>query len=157
MRDSRTRFNDLLGSWGTSHTHLLSPRTRVPSRNSVNATFHAVSTELGPRWAFQDVQPGGPADRAGIKSGDILLAVDDKEVLPPRTPSFLMNSRSEVAVIHRNGSARKVNVEVSTPHPKYSECPYSEPQNVVASVVDDRIGYLKVAMFPGIIGVDFAH
>jgi carboxyl-terminal processing protease len=149
--------NDLLGSMGTSHTHLLSPRTRVPSRNSINATFRAVTTESGPRWAFQDVQPGGPADQAGIKSGDILLAVDDQEVAPPRTPSFLMNSRAQVAVIHRNALTRRVNVEVNTPQPKYSECPYAEPQNVVASVLEDRIGYLKVSMFPGIIGVGFAH
>ena len=149
--------NVLLESLGTSHTHFFGPRTKVPSRNSVNATFRSVQTESGQRWAFQDVQPGGPADRAGIKPGDVLLAVDNAELVPPTRPSFRMNSSAAMAVIHRNGSARTVNVEVNTPRPKYSECPYAEPQNVVASVLDNRIGYLKVAMFPGIIGVDFAH
>ena len=38
-----------------------------------------------------------------------------------------------------------------------TECPYAEPRNVVASIIEGRIGYLKVTMFPGIIGVDFAQ
>ena len=52
-------MNALLGRLGTSHTHFLSPRTRVPSRSSINATFRAIDTPAGARWVFQDVQPGG--------------------------------------------------------------------------------------------------
>ena len=112
--------NTLLESLGTSHTHFFSPQTKVPSRNSVNATFRAIATESGRRWVFcQDVQPGGPADVSGIKPGDVLLAVDDAEILPPTTPSFHMNSSMAVAVIRRNGATRRINVKVATPRPKY--------------------------------------
>src|SRR4051794_21431768 len=96
-------INALLGQLGTSHTHLLSPRTRVPSRSSINATFRAVDTPTGARWMFQDVQPGGPADRAGIKSGDELIALNDKRIVPPATPDFRMGTGAVLTVLHRNG------------------------------------------------------
>jgi len=149
--------NALLGKLGTSHTHLLSPRTKIPSRSSINATFRAVETEAGPRWMFQDVQPGGPADQAGVKPGDVLLSINDHPVLPPSSPNFRMDSTAAVALIHRNGATRELRIALATPRPKYSECPYAEPQNVVATVMRDGVGYLKVTMFPGIIGIDFAH
>jgi carboxyl-terminal processing protease len=150
-------MNVLLSKLGTSHTHFLSPRTKVPSRSSINATFRAIPTEAGERWVFQDVQPGGPADRAGIKSGDILLTVNNQQVTPPTPPEFRMDSAAAVALIHRNGSTQEMKVELSTPRPQYAECPYAEPQNVVASVLRNGIGYLKVTMFPGVIGIDFAR
>ncbi len=91
-------MNLLLGKLGTSHTHFLSPRTKIPSRNSINATFRAVETESGKRWIFQDVQPGGPADQAGAKPGDILLSVNGQPVAPPTTPNFRMDSTAAIAL-----------------------------------------------------------
>ena len=103
------------------------------------------------------MQPGGPADQAGVKPGDVLLSIDDRQIAPPTQPEFRMKAATAIALIHRNGSPRELKLELSTPRPKYSECPYSEPQNVVASVLQDTIGHLKVTMFPGVIGIDFAH
>ncbi len=68
-----------------------------------------------------------------------------------------MDSKAAVALVHRNGGTHELRIELATPRPKYAECPYAEPQNVVASILQDRIGYLKVTMFPGVIGIDFAH
>src|SRR4051794_20787814 len=76
------QMNVLLGELGTSHMAFFNGSTSVPSRNSINATFHAYETQSGRRWVFQDVQPGGPADRSGIKPGDVLLAVDDHPIAP---------------------------------------------------------------------------
>ncbi|MCU1258099.1 MAG: Carboxyl-terminal protease [Bryobacterales bacterium] len=150
-------INSLLDKLGTSHTHFFSPRTKIPSGSSINATFRAVPTETGPRWAFQDVQPGGPADRAGIKPGDILLTIDGLTVVPPTIPHFQMGALAPLTVIHRNGAEREIKFTVDIARPKYVECPYTEPQSVVASILDNQIGFLKVTMFPGIIGVEFAR
>ena len=152
-----TRVNALLNQLGTSHTQLISRRTRIPGPSSINATFRSILTEEGPRWAFQDVQPGGAADRAGIKTGDVLLTINAAAATPPTIPEFRMGASASVAVIHRNGADREIAFTVDTASPKYAECPYTEPQSVIASVLDGGIGLLKVAMFPGIIGVDFAH
>jgi C-terminal processing protease CtpA/Prc len=116
-----------------------------------------VKTETGERWAFQDVQPGGPADRAGIKPADLLIAVNKREIVPPVAPDFRMADTTALTLIHRNGVVKELNLVVTTPKPKYADCPYAEPKNVIPKVLENGIGYLKVTMFPGIIGIDFAH
>ena len=150
-------INRLLAELGTSHTSFFHKTTPIPSRNSINATFKSWETEDGPRWVFQDVQPGGPADRAGIKPGDILLSSNEHECRPPEKPKFRMASSAPVAVIHRNGVPKEVRVELKTSNAKYSDCPYSEPQSVLFDHLEPGIGYLKISMFPGILGVDFAN
>jgi hypothetical protein len=45
--------------------------------------------------------------------------------------------------------------DVSQPKGKKLHC--VEPTLVQSTIVDDGIGYLKVAMFPGMIGVDVAN
>jgi carboxyl-terminal processing protease len=149
--------NRLLAELGTSHTSFFHRNTPIPSRNSINATFRAWETAEGMRWVFQDVQPGGPADRAGVKSGDVLVRVNDREFRPPQKPEFRMDSLAPVTLIHRNGVTQELRLELKTPKPKYSDCPYAEPTSVLAKQLESGIGYLKVSMFPGILGIDFAH
>jgi carboxyl-terminal processing protease len=151
------QVNLLLAELGTSHTSLFHKTTPVPSRNSINATFKLWETEDGVRWIFQDVQPGGPADRAGAKPGDILLTVNDREFRPPQQPDFRMNASAALTLVHRNGTTRELKVELQTPKPKYADCPYAEPRSVLAKQIEAGVGYLKVSMFPGIVGIDFAH
>jgi C-terminal processing protease CtpA/Prc len=43
-----------------------------------------------------------------------------------------------------------------TPQPKYNDCPYAEPESIAASM-DNSLGRLKVSLFPGKIGIDFAN
>ena len=149
--------NALLAELGTSHTRFFNKNTPVPGRNSINATFKAWRTDDGERWLFQDIQPGGPADHAGIKPGDVLLRVNDRELRPPTKPEFRMASQLPVTLIHRNGVTKELKLEIDTPKPKYSECPYAEPQSVISKQLESGVGYLKVSMFPGILGVDFAR
>ncbi len=150
------QVNSLLAELGTSHTSFFHKSTPVPSRNSINATFRSLQTADGPRWVFQDVQPGGPADLAGIRPGDTLISVGGQDCIPPKKPVFRMDSAIPVAVVHQNGQPKHLTMQLRTSEPKYSDCPYSEPQSVLAKTIEPGIGYLKVSMFPGIIGVDFA-
>jgi carboxyl-terminal processing protease len=106
---------------------------------------------------FQDVQPGGPAALAGIKPGETLLNIDQRDVVPPVQPDFRMATSATVTVLQSNGVRRLVNVGVRIPPAKYAEYPYAEPRNVIAQKLPAGVGLLKVAMFPGIIGVDFAR
>ena len=150
------RVMALLGELGGGHLGLLSPRTKITPRNSINASFRRISTNrLGNRWVFQDVLPGGVAERSGVKSGDMLVALDRRELDASVRPAFPMNARTPITV-DRNGNQHDLHLDLTTHRPKYRDNPYSEPNSAVASMVDN-VGVLKVGLFPGRIGIDFAN
>lgn len=156
-REFETRVNALLAELGTSQTGLHTKESLIASRNSINATFRPHTGNNTVHWMFQDVLPGGPADNAGILPGDLLLRINEEEILPPQQPAFRMGSDSSLLLIHRNGAEQELKLTIHTKQPKYAERPYSEPQAILAKHLDSALGYLKVSLFPGMIGIDFAR
>ena len=73
-----------------------------------------------PRGVLVDqVHPGGPADRAGVKSGDVIASVDGFEVDDPEALRFRVGTRpvggtAELGVV-RSGSARTVKLALLAP------------------------------------------
>ena len=65
---------------------------------------------------IQAVQPGEPADRAGIRPGDIVLRVNRRDVTPDQTLSFLVANITPGTTVPidlvRDGERRTVNVTV---------------------------------------------
>jgi len=137
---------------------LLGPHSKITPRNSINASLRAVDiAALGAkRWVFQDVLPGGIAERAGIKPGDALIKVDGVAVLPPDQPAFVMGKAIPIEVL-RDNETRAHDLDLNTPSPKYKDNPYSEPSSVVGHFIQDGIAVVKVSLFPGKIGIDFAN
>jgi carboxyl-terminal processing protease len=147
----------LLSELRSSGTGLLAPDNRISARNAISASFRRVpDTPDGDRLVFQDVQPGGVAERAGVRPADILLSIDGNPAVPAGEPDFEMG-KSVPIMISRNGDRKPTQVELRIPGPKYRSNPYSEPQSAVAKMIDRSIGYLKVSLFPGMIGIDFAN
>lgn len=63
----------------TGHTRFLTPQDRAAEQSSLSGSIFgvgAVMTTEGGGAVIQSVIPGGPADRAGLRSGDHVLAVD---------------------------------------------------------------------------------
>jgi len=65
---------------------------------------------------IQAVEPGEPADRAGLRAGDIVVKVNGKDVTPDQTLSFLVaniepGTRVPLEII-RDGQRRTVNITV---------------------------------------------
>ncbi len=151
-----TAANSMLKELGSGALGILRQTSKISSRNAIAASFRAVETpQDGPRWVFQDVAPGGPADRAGIRPGDTLLRIGPEETAPPKRPAFAMDSEARV-VIRPGVSGETKELTISTPKPKHRDNPTAEPRAVVASV-KDGIGILKVSLFPGKLGIDFAR
>ena len=50
-----------------------------------------------------------------------------------------------------------VSLTVTVPSPRSREQPYSEPKAVASSILSDNIGYLKVSILPGLLGLDVAR
>jgi carboxyl-terminal processing protease len=138
---------------------LLSDHAPITPRNAINASFavETVGSEL--RWVFQDVLPGGIAARAGVRPGDILLSAAGKRFQPTTPdaaePSFEMHSRISI-VVSRGNPPQEIVAILETATPKYKDNPYSDPTALTAEFLPSGIAYLKVSLFPGKIGIDFA-
>ena len=159
--DTDTAFEaavaDMLKELGSSGLGLLGPYTAITPRSSINASFRAVPTNGdGTRWVFQDVLPEGVAERSVIKPGDALIAIAGTEIAPPNAPAFEMGRRTEIT-ISRKGQRQVVQIDLATQKPKYRSNPYSEPKSVAASLIDGSIANLKISLFPGQVGIDFAN
>ena len=149
-------MSDLLADLHTSHLGFFhGSARRASSRAALSATYLADETPYGSRWIFQDVHAGGAASIAGIEPGDILLSVDGREIAPPEHPVFPMGKQTSVQIVGREDRRRTVAVDVA--RPKGKKLHFIEPKLVEARQLDGGVGYLKIAMFPGMIGVEVAN
>jgi C-terminal processing protease CtpA/Prc len=149
-------MSDLLGELHTSHLGFFhSTARRASSRAALSATYLADDTVYGKRWIFQDVHSGGAAAIAGIEPGNILLKVDAREIVPPEHPVFPMGKETSVEVVANDDKNRTVSVDVARPTGK--KLHFIEPTLVEARRIENGTGYLKVAMFPGMVGVVVAN
>lgn len=148
--------SDLLAELHTSHLGFFhSTARRASSRAALSATYLSDETTYGKRWIFQDVHSGGAAAIAGIEPGNILLRVDGRDIVPPEHPVFPMGKQTSVEVVANDDKSRAVSVDVA--RPKGKKLHFIEPTLVEARRLENGTGYLKVAMFPGMVGVVVAN
>jgi C-terminal processing protease CtpA/Prc len=149
-------ISDLLAELHTSHLGFFHDSARrASSRAALSATYLADETPFGKRWIFQDVHSGGAASIAGIAPGDILLNVDGRDITPPEHPVFQMGKQTALKVVGKDDLKRAVAVDVA--RPKGKKLHFVEPTLVQTRHLGDGMGYLKVAMFPGMVGVEVAN
>ncbi len=154
--DFEKEVSDLLKELQTSHLGFFHKSARrASSRAALSATYLEDETEYGKRWIFQDVHLGGAASAAGIEPGDILLSVDDQNIVPPEHPVFIMGEKTSVEVVGADDQKRRVMVDIV--RPKGKKLHFVEPKLVEARHLNDGVGYLKIAMFPGLVGVEVAN
>ena len=149
-------MSDLLAELHTSHLGFFhGTARRASSRAALSANYLADETPYGKRWIFQDVHAGGAAAIAGIEPGNILLRVDGKDIMPPEHPVFPMGKQTTVEFVANDDQQRTVSVDVA--RPKGKKLHFIEPTLVEARQLGDGLGYLKIAMFPGMVGVVVAN
>jgi C-terminal processing protease CtpA/Prc len=128
---------------------------RVPARLAIGATLQKCAMDSDAVWVFQDVHEGGPAYAAGVERGDVLIEVGDKPSKPPEGPTFAMGTTTAVVVQKLDG--RQVRTVLDVPSPRSRQLPYCTPRVVSHSVLRNGTGYLKVSVFPGVVGIDVAR
>jgi C-terminal processing protease CtpA/Prc len=131
-------------------------RPRSPSRIAFAATFLTADTPRdGRRYVFADVHPGGPADRAGAKPGDIILTVGEADLAPPTEVPFSLG-HSYTITVRRGPETLTLSIQGPASHSK--KRPLVVPEHVVtASRLTAHVGVLRVTMFPGNLGMDVAR
>jgi len=150
-------ISSMLRQLGTSHTGFFhESKPRAAGRIAIAATLQKANTTDGCRWMFQDVHSGGVAAQAGIRSGDILLAVDGKELVPPAAIPFILGEAYTFTVRRADGSTARPTLSI--PGSKEKQRPIVVPEQVVtASKLNGGVGLIRVSMFPGILGMDVAR
>jgi carboxyl-terminal processing protease len=145
----------LVAELKTSHTGFRHTGMRnIPARHAINATMQRIAVNGGERWMFQDVHQGGPAYSAGIRPGDLLLERGGQEIRPPEDLTFSVGETADLTVEKLNGGQERLRLQL--PVPKSKKHPVTAPDPVHAEKITDEIGLLKVAMFPGVVGIDVA-
>ena len=148
---------DLLKALGSSHTAFYHHRRdSVPAPYSINATLRSVDTVNGKRWMFVDVIEDGVAFQAGIRPGELLLSIDSEPIIPPKSANFRIGGNHRVELAGFNGSRREIALGVPDRAAK-DRPPMIEPRSLSHRVLPQHVGYIRVATFPGAVGLDFAR
>ncbi len=148
---------ELLRALGSSHTAFFHQRRdSIPAPYSINATLRPVETLSGKRWMFVDVIEDGVAFQAGIRPGEFLLSIDSEPVVPPKSANFRIGGNHQVEISAYNGSKRLIAIGVPNRAAK-DRPPMIEPRSLSHRTLAPNVGYVRVATFPGAVGLDFAR
>jgi len=90
----------------------------------------------------------------GIEPGDVLVKINGDPITPPVQPVFRMATQTEFTIRKRDG--RLLSVPATTPKPISGKRPIAEPKPLSVWRIKDRIGYIKIRIFPGAVGIDLA-
>jgi C-terminal processing protease CtpA/Prc len=129
---------------------------RFLPQHSINATLKSIGSNGDARWMFLDVFPEGPAAKAGIVPGQILLGIDGETTAPPEMPALKTGRDYRLLVSGGgNGATREVALPVPFRKGTKERPPIVEPVAVTHTVVHDRIGVLRIPYFSGAAGMRF--
>ena len=149
---------EVLKGLGSSHTGFYHERpSRLMPQHTINATLGEFTQGDQRRWFFLDVFEDGPADRAGIKPGDVLHQVDGVAYAPPNMPSLKPGASHKFSVAAPDGTAaRLIVIEVPTRKGNKDLPPILPPKSISSSMIEPGIGLLRITWFPGAMGLGFS-
>ena len=148
-----------LAELGSSHTVFYHERTSLLlPQHSINATIRAFKRDGLECWHFLDVFEDGPAHLAGIKRGEMLVAVDGMLYAPPAMPPFRIGTTHKIAIASARGeNPREIAISVPFRKGTKERPPIVEPKSPIHAVAAPKTGLLKIPYFPGPTGISFAN
>jgi carboxyl-terminal processing protease len=121
---------------------------RVGLWKAIQCSFHPWNGG----WMFQDVMPDGHADRAGVRPGAQLLAVDGITTTDDDIPRFRPTT-GIVKVTFQNPRGSSQSFEFN-PTAKQDD---SNTRFVTHKLLESGVGYIRISKFLGIVGIDVAR
>ena len=144
-------MSDLLAELHTSHLGFFhsTPGERRAALRSAQPTLRTTPL-MGSDGSFRMSTLAEPPRLLALNPGNILLSVDGREIIPPEHPVFPMGKQTSVVIVDNEDKQRTVSVDVA--RPKGKKLHFIEPTLVESRQLENGTGYLKVAMFPGMVG-----
>jgi carboxyl-terminal processing protease len=148
-----------LSALGTSHTVFYHERpVTFPPQHTIGATLRLAAANGQSQWMFLDVFEGGSAHSAGIRPGDLLVALDGVAQATDAAPTFAIGHTHMLTIQsadeHRGGS---VTVMVPTRKGTSRRPPIIEPKALSCRLLEPGLGLLRVRYFPGSAGMRFTR
>lgn len=151
VEDFERGMNDMLRELG-GHAGVRHRRDqRAPARLTIAAALvPAHGTPDGDRWAFRHVQADGPAARAGIHDGDVLLAIEGRDIVPPETRRLDPGRSYKLTIRTKSAASTEIHLHLpgGTPAPARA---------VSASRLQPDVGLVQIDRFDGVFGIDVAR
>jgi C-terminal processing protease CtpA/Prc len=155
--ESEIKLSTILRKLGSHTAFYHKVGDRVPVQHAINSSLRAFKIGGSACWVFLNVVEGGAADLAGIKPGNLLYACDGKTMEPPVSPTFQLGRKHELQ-IGEIGTSLTHSVTVEIPNKAAKDRPpIVEPKSVTYRVAGPGIGFVRVASFPGSVGLDFSR
>ena len=102
-------------------------------------------------WMFQDVLVDGLADRAGVRPGAELVAIDGKPLDTSNIPKFAASDNVQITFKNPGQESDTFSFNPAI-KPDHNSIRY-----VVHRKVTDRIGYIRISKWTGILGMEVAR
>jgi carboxyl-terminal processing protease len=151
-------IRDILCKLKSSHTNFYRSDTNPTlPQHVVGATLRSLPRIGAPKWMFLDVFEDGPADRAGIRPGHLLIKVNGTPAIPPAFPAFRFGQEHQVTIeLPDRKEATTVVLRVPRRRAKGRRPPLLEPKSLSHRMLRN-IGILKIPFFSGAFGIDFSR
>jgi carboxyl-terminal processing protease len=137
-RDTYPAIQLVLQRLGDHHSHLVSPEGAREMRAGSNVTLGL--TALWPERAVATVSPGGPAERAGVRPGDVIESVDGEA--PRHVLGVVLLPWGRPVVLGLRRGPEPISVHL-TPQ----SMPFNHP--AVVRSLQGGFGYIDI---PGVVG-----
>ncbi|OGC60080.1 hypothetical protein A2890_01195 [candidate division WWE3 bacterium RIFCSPLOWO2_01_FULL_53_14] len=138
---------DTLPGEGAQYTYYYNPLMAKINRSMMSGGFAGIGVRItseNGQAVISSIEPGGPAERAGIKAGDVIIAVDGESIegLPWEIRSGLLRGEvgsTSTLTIFRIGAGR-IDVEVTRDF-------VVTPSVRTRVLGDGHIGYISLEIF----------
>jgi C-terminal processing protease CtpA/Prc len=153
-----TGVRELLAELKSSHTNFYrSDSQPTKPQHAIGATLRSVEKNGAAHWMVLDVYEQSAAAVAGIHPGDILVAINGKELKPPIDPTFQFGEIHNLVIESLcTGKEREVTVPVPAKKPSKRRPPLVEPCSVAYRMLKANVGLLKIPFFSGAFGIRFS-
>jgi C-terminal processing protease CtpA/Prc len=84
----------------------------------------------------------------------MLKAINGSPIAPPEQPMFPMGTELDLKL---QRDKDELTLKVAIPPPRSRKQPYAEPKPVTSSRLEHNVGYLKVTILPGLLGLDVSR